>query len=62
MHVNPRAKSGLLGIDDMLGNNPMSETFDTFFSLSRHRDDANRWEYGAKGTGFAVVIAGAISA
>jgi hypothetical protein len=49
-------RSLLLGLDDLLGNNPMGKTFDFyFFSLSSHRDDASQWaDYGNKGRGFAI--------
>jgi hypothetical protein len=56
---NPAVKSFLLGLNDLLGNNPLGETFDFyFFSLSDHRDDPQQWdEYGCKGTGFSVGLA-----
>jgi hypothetical protein len=52
----PSAESLLLGLDGILGSNPMGETFDFyFFSLSGHREHASQWsEYGGKGTGFAI--------
>jgi len=53
---NPADESLLLGLDDLLSNNPMGEMFDFyFFSLSSHRDDARQWtDYGDKGEGFAI--------
>jgi Protein of unknown function (DUF2971) len=46
----------LTGLDGILANNPMGETFDFyFFSLSRHRDHARQWsEYGDHRKGFAI--------
>lgn len=54
--AEPSAESLLLGLDGILGSNSMGETFEFyFFSLSRHRDDANQWdEYGDKEKGFAI--------
>ena len=45
-----------MGLDDILGNNPLHETFGFyFFSLSSHRDDAKQWaEYGDERRGFAI--------
>jgi hypothetical protein len=56
LHRDPSVKSLLLGLDGILGSNPMGERFDFyFFSLSRHRDDAGQWdEYGDKRKGFAI--------
>jgi hypothetical protein len=56
------AQSLLLGLDDMLGNNPMSNTFDFyFFSLSTHRDHVNQWSgYGDKGCGFSIGFSSAL--
>jgi hypothetical protein len=56
---NPAVESLLLGLNDLLGNNPLGETFDFyFFSLSAHRDDAQQWhEYGRMGTGFSIGLA-----
>lgn len=56
---DPSVKSLLLGLNDLLGNNPLGDTFDFYlFSLSSHRDDPQQWdEYGRKGTGFSVGLA-----
>ena len=54
--ADPYVDSLLMGLDDILGNNPLHETFGFyFFSLSSHRDDAKQWvEYGDEGRGFAI--------
>jgi hypothetical protein len=56
---SPPVASLLLGLDDLLGSNPLGATFYFyFFSLSSHRDDPQQWdEYGRKGTGFSVGLA-----
>jgi hypothetical protein len=56
------SRSLLLGLDDMLGNNPLGDTFDFyFFSLSTHREDRRQWnEYGRGGTGLSIGLSPAL--
>jgi hypothetical protein len=57
--ANPAVNSLLLGLDGILGESPLGETFDFyFFSFSSHRDDPQQWdEYGRKGTGISIGLA-----